>query len=62
MKRYKPQNTQDFSETIKDLLGDSVEELIKAEIQKFIIYKIRNSTKYISYKYIKELIKDLKAI
>lgn len=34
----------------------------KAEIQKCIIYKIRNSTKYVSYKDIKELMKDLKAV
>lgn len=34
----------------------------KAEIQKCIIHQIRNSTKYVSYKDIKELMKDLKAI
>lgn len=34
----------------------------KAEIQKCIIHQLRNSTKYVSYKDIKELMKDLKAI
>lgn len=34
----------------------------KAEIQKCIIHQIRNSTKYVSYKDIKELIKDLKTV
>lgn len=34
----------------------------KAEIQKCIIHQIRNSTKYVSYKDIKELMKDLKAL
>ena len=34
----------------------------KAEIQKCIIHQIRNSTKYVSYKDIKELMKDLKAV
>lgn len=34
----------------------------KAEIQKCIIYQIRNSTKYVSYKDIKELMKDLKSV
>ena len=34
----------------------------KAEIQKCIIHQIRNSTKYVSYKDIKKLMKDLKAV
>ena len=34
----------------------------KAEIQKCIIHQIRNSKKYVSYKDIKELMKDLKAV
>lgn len=34
----------------------------KAEIQKCIIHQIRNSTKYVSYKDIKELMKDLKEV
>ncbi|MDU2132346.1 MAG: IS256 family transposase [Finegoldia magna] len=34
----------------------------KAEIQKCIIHQLRNSTKYVSYKDIKELMKDLKAV
>ena len=34
----------------------------KAEIQKCIIHQIRNSTKYVSYKDIKELMKDLKSV
>ncbi|SQE38073.1 IS1191 transposase [Streptococcus pyogenes] len=34
----------------------------KAEIQKCIIHQIRNSTKYVSYRDIKELMKDLKAV
>ena len=34
----------------------------KAEIQKCIIHQIRNSTKYVSYKDIRELMKDLKSI
>ncbi|MDU2375260.1 IS256 family transposase [Anaerococcus vaginalis] len=34
----------------------------RAEIQKCIIHQIRNSTKYVSYKDIKELMKDLKAV
>ena len=34
----------------------------KAEVQKCIIHQIRNSTKYVSYKDIKELMKDLKAV
>lgn len=34
----------------------------KSEIQKCIIHQIRNSTKYVSYKDIKELMKDLKAV
>ena len=35
---------------------------INAEIQKCIIHKIRNSTKYVSYKDIKELMIDLKLV
>nr|WP_245191072.1 IS256 family transposase [Anaerococcus rubeinfantis] len=34
----------------------------RAEIQKCIIHQIRNSTKYVFYKDIKELMKDLKAV
>lgn len=34
----------------------------RAEIQKCIIHQIRNSTKYVSYKDVKELMKDLKAV
>ena len=34
----------------------------KAEIQKCIVHQIRNSTKYVSYKDIKELMKDLKSV
>lgn len=34
----------------------------KSEIQKCIIHQIRNSTKYVSYKDIKELMKDLKTV
>ncbi len=34
----------------------------KAEIQKCVIHQIRNSTKYVSYKDIKELMKDLKTV
>ena len=34
----------------------------KAEIQKCIIHQIRNSTKYVSYRDIKELMKDLKSV
>ncbi len=34
----------------------------KAEIQKCIIHQIRNSTKYVSYKDIKELMRDLKSV
>lgn len=34
----------------------------KSEIQKCIIHQIRNSTKYVSYKDIKELMRDLKTI
>ena len=34
----------------------------KAEIQKCIIHQIRNSTKYVSYKDIKELMRDLKTV
>ncbi len=34
----------------------------KAEIQKCIIHQIRNSTRYVSYKDIKELMKDLKTV
>ncbi len=34
----------------------------KAEIQKCVIHQIRNSTKYVSYKDIKELMRDLKTI
>jgi putative transposase len=34
----------------------------KAEIQKCIIHQIRNSTKYVSYKDIRELMKDLKTV
>ena len=34
----------------------------KSEIQKCIIHQIRNSTKYVSYKDIRELMKDLKSV
>nr|WP_262359396.1 transposase [Anaerococcus hydrogenalis] len=34
----------------------------KAEIQKYIIHQIRNSTKYVSYRDIKELMKYLKSV
>ncbi|CCQ95260.1 hypothetical protein CULT_2400005 [[Clostridium] ultunense Esp] len=34
----------------------------KAEIQKCIIHQIRNSTRYVNYKDIRELMKDLKIV
>lgn len=48
-------NLSGFSQAIKSVYP-------KTEIQKCIIHQIRNSTKYVSYKDIKELMKDLKAV
>lgn len=52
---FSTDNIPGFSEAIEA-------EYPRAEIQKCIIHQIRNSTKYVSYKDIKELMKDLKAV
>ena len=52
---FSTDNLPGFSEAIEAVYP-------KAEIQKCIIHQIRNSTKYVSYKDIKELMKDLKAV
>lgn len=52
---FSTDNLQGFSQAIEAVYP-------KAEIQKCIIHQIRNSTKYVSYKDIKELMKDLKAV
>ena len=48
-------NLTGFSEAIESVYP-------KAEIQKCIIHQIRKSTKFVSYKDIKELMKDLKSV
>lgn len=48
-------NLSGFSEAIEAVYP-------KAEIQKFIIHQIRKIAKYVSYKDIKEVMKDLKAV
>ena len=52
---FSTDNLPGFSEAIEA-------EYPRAEIQKCIIHQIRSSTKYVSYKDIKELMKDLKAV
>ena len=52
---FSTDNLPGFSEAIEAVYP-------RAEIQKCIIHQIRNSTKYVSYKDIKELMKDLKAV
>lgn len=52
---FSTDNLPGFSEAIEAIYP-------RAEIQKCIIHQIRNSTKYVSYKDIKEIMKDLKAV
>ena len=52
---FSTDNLPGFSEAIEAVYP-------RAEIQKCVIHQIRNSTKYVSYKDIKELMKDLKAV
>ncbi len=52
---FSTDNLPGFSEAIEAVYP-------RSEIQKYIIHQIRNSTKYVPYKDIKELMKDLKAI
>lgn len=52
---FSTDNLPGFSEAIEA-------EYPREEIQKCIIHQIRNSTKYVSYKDIKKLIKDLKTV
>lgn len=52
---FSTDNLPGFSQAIEAVYS-------KAEIQKCIIHQIRNSTKYVSYKDIKELMKDLKTV
>ena len=58
---------------VKDILIASVDELVgfkeairavyhNTEIQRCIIHKIRNSSKYLSYKYLKAFNADLKLV
>ena len=34
IEEYQPQNAQDIQEALKDLIGDTMEELLKAELDK----------------------------
>lgn len=52
---FSTDNLPGFSQAIEAVYS-------KAEIQKCIIHQIRNSTKYVSYKDIRELMKDLKTV
>ena len=52
---FSADNLTGFSQAIEEVYP-------KAEIQKCIIHQIINSIKYVSYKDIKELMKDLKAV
>ena len=37
--RYQPQSAQDIQEALKDLLGDTMEELLKAELDEHFDYE-----------------------
>ena len=39
IEEYQPQNTQDIQEVLKDLLGDTMEELLKAELDEHLDYE-----------------------
>ena len=38
IEEYQPQNAQDIQEALKDLLGDIMEELLKAELDEHLDY------------------------
>ncbi|WP_306484372.1 transposase [Anaerococcus sp.] len=39
IEEYKPQNAQDIQEALKDLLGDTMEELLKSELDEHLDYE-----------------------
>ena len=39
IEEYQPQNAQDIQEALKDLLGDTMEELLKAELDEHLDYE-----------------------
>ena len=49
IEEYQPQSAQDIQEALKDLLGDTMEELLKAELDEHLDYeyggKVRNFEK-----------------
>lgn len=38
IEEYQPQSAQDIQEALKDILGDTMEELLKAELDKHLDY------------------------
>ena len=39
IEEYKPQSAQDIQEVLKELLGDTMEELLKAELYEHLDYE-----------------------
>ena len=39
IEEYQPQSAQDIQEALKDLLGDTMEELLKAELDEHLDYE-----------------------
>lgn len=39
IEEYQPKSSQDIQEALKDLLGDTMEELLKAELDKHLDYE-----------------------
>ena len=39
IEEYEPQSVQDIQEALKDLLGDTMEELLKAELDEHLGYE-----------------------
>lgn len=39
IEEYQPQSAQDIQETLKDLLGETMEELLKAELDEHLDYE-----------------------
>lgn len=39
IEEYQPQNAQNIQEALKDLIGDTMEELLKAELDEHLYYE-----------------------
>lgn len=62
LEHYQPNAADDVQDMLKDLLGDTLQGMLEAEIQRCIVHQIRYTTKFVSYKDLKPFMKDLKLV